>query len=227
MNQPRQSSCPETGAKSFGVWRTILCAVLMLVFFAMAGLVALLCRLTLMSFVGPLCVSALLSAILALPYCRLWQKLTLCSRTWVNAIVHIAACTVFFMLLFYGLNWLCRDTASHHSTEARVEKVYTETRRRSKRVRRGIYTQGEAYSVFVADISIGGHTRSTDISYDAYRGLRKGDTLQVEIERGLFGFDIIDNASLMKQISQRAALRKKYRRRPPQHIRDRLHHPAK
>lgn len=194
--------------------RIIFCVIAVFVFVALAAAVLGLIEITLCPPLVPAIISLLAAIALAFPYHNLWQRLTGLGKPWLNAAVHIVFATVLFMALFYGINWLGRSSVPRQTT-ATVTSVAKETRYHTRRVRRGVYTRGAPYTAFVATINIGGNRRSVDISYDNYRGLRKGDTLDVELYSGLLGQDIIDYSLLRSTLKKKSAAYRRNSRRTP------------
>lgn len=159
---------------------------------------------TLVSFKWPLLGAELAAAATALPCVRLWRRLTNSEKLWINIPLHIVVATLVLLFAFYGLNRLGSQGKPARQETAIVERAYMQTRHHSRRVRRGVYTRGDAYTVFVADVTIGGYTHQVDVSNAVYRGISNGDTLSVDVRDGLFLLPCVDSGSLHKALEAKA-----------------------
>ena len=99
----------------------------------------------------------------------------------------------FFICAFYTLNYYFADSTSIHIVQGIVENKYYEIHHQSKRIGRRSYGQGAPYKVYLMDLTIPelNRTKSIRISYSRYRHLHKGDTLRLDVAKGLFGVPVI------------------------------------
>lgn len=94
--------------------------------------------------------------------------------------------------LFFILNFAFADSSTNHREQAVIERKYRETHYRSKRVGRNRYVRGEPYYEYYFDVCYSnGSTKAMPVNFDRYRRLDAGDTIDVDISRGLFGFAVV------------------------------------
>ncbi len=73
-----------------------------------------------------------------------------------------------------------------------VERLYTETHHRSKRVGRNRYVKGEPYKVYYMEVSLpGGWRKPIHLDRARYSATHLGDTIAIPVGRGLFGLSVI------------------------------------
>lgn len=83
---------------------------------------------------------------------------------------------------------------SMHKEEARVERVYSETRYHQRRVGRNRYVRGDAYTVWCTEVSLRGRWYKTLESGKRMRPhYRQGDTLSIDVGTGMLGIPVIRN----------------------------------
>lgn len=166
----------------------------------------------------PVCVVLAVTVPLALPMRGIWRWLTGSDNVALNLLCHMLS--VFPLLLCAALtvNYACANVSG--KTEARIEKVYRQTRYRSRRVGRRTYTRGEPYQVYCMEIETsGGLRRDFDISRKIYSKAAKGDTIQLDILSGPLGMKMLDishphlpeHAATRRKESRSEKMRRKYR----------------
>lgn len=88
----------------------------------------------------------------------------------------------------YAVNYFGADKATTHSEPTVVEKRYSETRHRSKRIRRNVYGKGEPYKVYFLRLRFeNGRTKSVEVPLRRYNATRTGDTVAVAMSEGALG----------------------------------------
>ncbi len=171
----------------FRILAVILC-------FCLGAGICSLSRLTLVSFsTTAVCfaVGALVSGGL-LWKCRLWTWLTGSSAFLPNYLCHSVCTGIFVTALFYVCNYCFSDDEAGHIEKTVVENKYYKVRHRTRRVSRGRYTQGEAYNVYYLKVRFGdGSFRDFETEHAKYARLHKGDTMELFISGGLFGYPVV------------------------------------
>lgn len=112
----------------------------------------------------------------------------------VNCLSAFAVAFSIILGTFYTLNYYCSDTLSRHNISTTVVRKYSKERYKVKRVSRNRTTRGEKYHVYYIDIELpDGSSKSLDITLSDFMRLRKGQSLTLEIEKGLFGIMVFKN----------------------------------
>ena len=113
-----------------------------------------------------------------------------CSRMGVVAstVCCVLWCAVMCVFGLYAVNYFgASDTATHTEKVVVRAKRYA-TRHRSKRIRRGVYGQGEEYKVYYLDIEFAdGTVKQHDVALSRYRRYSKGDSIEVVMSKGALG----------------------------------------
>ena len=79
-----------------------------------------------------------------------------------------------------------------HQEEVTVERVYTKTQHRPRRVGRRYVGQGQPYKVYYMEIAFAnGNRKEIRLGQSGYQGHKKGQKLRLDISTGLFGLPII------------------------------------
>lgn len=92
---------------------------------------------------------------------------------------------------FYISNFFLSDHSSVYEYHAPVVKKYQAERTRSKRIGRRTYGQ-EKYKVYFIEIEMkDGKLKKLEKSYQEYNRIKKGSTLRLFIEDGLFKIPVI------------------------------------
>lgn len=109
-----------------------------------------------------------------------------------------------------------------------VTRVYKETRYRTKRVSRRVYTRGAPYKAYRMEIEIPGKgRRSLDISKKIYDRVMKGDTIGINVFTGPLGIRMFESGSFdlrkirkaeEKREKARETLRERRRRKYNEHM---------
>lgn len=188
---------------------TVTLVVIVLVTLIGLGFAMALHRNTLVDWWLPAVVCAVPAALLAALYTRLIMSLAGLSRPWMAACAGFA---LFFTALLgtaYSLNYFDSDPDSSLQCKATVSAKYTAERHRSKRVGRNRYVQGEPYTVYFIKMDIpGGRVKELEVTAGQYAGLRKGQSIDLQIERGLLGVPVIKNMRLPDKSRDRSQKRK-------------------
>ncbi len=92
---------------------------------------------------------------------------------------------------FLGTNfWVAGK--DHHTETITVERLYSKTFHRSKRVGRRYTTTGEPYKVYYMEAAFSdGRTKEIRLGQRGFGKRKKGDRLELEIEKGFFGIPVI------------------------------------
>lgn len=98
-----------------------------------------------------------------------------------------------YLFAFYALNYYLADANSIHGEKMVVERRYYKIHHHSQRTGRRTYTQGAPYKVYMMDVELPDSKRKKTlrISTSLYKHVHKGDTLEVHLEKGLFGVPVI------------------------------------
>lgn len=79
-----------------------------------------------------------------------------------------------------------------HQEEVTVERVYSKTQHRPRRVGRRYVGQGQPYKVYYMEIAFAnGNRKEIRLGQTGYHGHKKGQKLRLDISTGLFGLPII------------------------------------
>lgn len=133
-----------------------------------------------------------LALISGLTLWRLWPSITGTRKVWINYMMQVFVACALFLLLFYIPNRLFADKETRHEEKAVAERIYYKKHYRSRRISRRTYGRGEPYNKYYVDLRFGnGARKSLEIPLKQYNRTRKGDTLRMELEKGLFGFPVI------------------------------------
>ncbi|MCI9042394.1 MAG: hypothetical protein HFJ93_00540 [Muribaculaceae bacterium] len=123
---------------------------------------------------------------------RLWRRVVGSRFGWLPPLCHVVLATGVAMALFYALNFCFVSKSSLHTERAVVERLYTETHHRSKRVGRNRYVKGEPYKVYYMEVSLpGGWRKPIHLDRARYSATHLGDTIAIPVGRGLFGLSVI------------------------------------
>lgn len=176
--------------------------ILIVVFcFCLAAGIYSLSRLTLISFtvtVVYFAVAAFASGIV-MWRCRLWTWLTGSSAFLPNYLCHSVCTGIFVIALFYICNYCFSDDEAGHIEKTVVENKYYKVRHKTRRVSRGRYTRGEAYSVYYLKVRFSeGSFTDLQVKYEKYARLYKGDTVELFISEGFFGYPVVKYSKIDK-----------------------------
>lgn len=181
----------DGGRRKSGAGRTILLILFVLFLIFSIGAILALGDRTFIAWWIPCSLSLVFAVPLALVSISFWQWFTLLRNRYVNFGVGIVCFFLFLSAAFYSANFIF-SSSDHKLTEVSIERKYTKTRHRSKRVGRNRYVQGEPYTVFYIDIRFpDGRERSLEIKGTEYMKCRKNGKATIETARGLFGPEVI------------------------------------
>ncbi len=99
---------------------------------------------------------------------------------------------VYRLFAFYFCNsyFASHDTA--HMERVAIERRFRETHYKTKRISRRTYGRGEPYQQYYIEVRFeDGRTKKLSVKFDTYRRLKSQDTIQLKMERGLWGLPVI------------------------------------
>lgn len=130
-------------------------------------------------------------AALALPLRHPVSRLTGSAMVWLNTLCALVFAVPVVLMVVLLANRL--STVERTDIPVVVERVYKETRYKTKRVSRRHYTRGTPYKVTRADVKLpDGHTRSIDVTKRVYKNMSKGDTVDIPVTTGIFRLSYLD-----------------------------------
>lgn len=174
--------------KSFGVMLGI--AIFLTIIFYIGAIT--LQSYTLIRFRIPILITLFIAAVSGLTLWRIWKKLTGSDKFVWNYIFHTVFITGFLLCAFYTLNFVCADPSTGHTVKGIVEKKYSKTRHKTRRISRNRYARGEAYKEYYFLIKLpDGVKKEQSVKINRYNRISTGDTLDIPISRGLFGPEVI------------------------------------
>lgn len=190
--------------------KNIIALVLLGLFvFIGLGMACVIQRDTLIDWWMPAAVCLLPAALLAFLYIRPLGRLTGISRPWMAA---CAAFALFFSVMLcslYALNYYKSDHDTALACQATVTSKFTGERHRTKRVGRNRYVQGEPYTVYFIKMELpGGRVKELELTAGQYNNIRRGQKIDIEIEKGCLGVPVIKNMSLPKSKARKKSPRK-------------------
>lgn len=110
----------------------------------------------------------------------------------INYLIAIVFLTGLFSGAFFALNFCFSAHSTSNVEKAEVVRKYKETRYRTKRISRNRYTRGERYYEYYIDCRYSnGSVKPRLITIERFNRVRTGDSITVNIEKGLFGFPVI------------------------------------
>lgn len=116
------------------------------------------------------------------------------------------------------------SSISRHEDKVVVTRLFTETRHHTRRVTRKYYVQGPPYKVYRMTFEIPEYgKKSMDIKHKQYASLIVGDTVSIEIKKGILGITTFDPKSLKlpkraTEKRKRETMREKRYRKYKEHI---------
>lgn len=138
-------------------------------------------------------ISMILSLITSWPLMKFCKWLTGISNPMVRYIINFVALSSLFVVIILTVNKVTSQQIEMQ--KGVVERLYTKTRHRTRRVGRRTYAQGPAYKVYFMDVEFGDdRTRSLEIKKKNYDDLSKGDTIGIRIKKGKLGITTFDPA---------------------------------
>jgi len=140
----------------------------------------------------PIVTALAFAAITGFAFAQKWEKFTNTASFILNYICHLIAVTGVFCASFYIVNYAFADSTTTHTVKAVVERRYSETRYKSKRIRRNVYGRGEPYKVYYMELKFdNGMRKARYINLKKFNRIRKGDTVKVDIARGALYIPVI------------------------------------
>lgn len=96
------------------------------------------------------------------------------------------------LVVCMALNYHIPRKGELHDETAVVERRYTKTRHRTKRVGRRVTAQGEPYKVYYIVLQFNdGKTKDMEVAYSIYRRYTKGDSVPLTLDRGILNIPVI------------------------------------
>lgn len=130
--------------------------------------------------------------ILSIPLRTLAGRVTEWKNSTGNQIIAAIYITIVAAGGLYTMNYAFADHTTRHDENVVVERKFTRTRHRSRRVGRR-YVRGDAYQVYFMQIRFtDGRTTELEISRNRYNRLRTGGTTTVNLATGLLGAPVIN-----------------------------------
>lgn len=167
-----------------------------IVIFCVAGSRVILSE-TLVAWWVPVACVAVVTVAAGVPMMRIWPKLTGRQNVLLSWLCQLIIVGPVLLCTVLTLNMACASDSSAVTADVVVARCYRETRYHTRRVSRRVYTRGAPYYVYCVEIDVNRDNRCTlEIPKKKYDRIYKGDTLRVDIKRGLFGMDVIDPATL-------------------------------
>lgn len=138
------------------------------------------------------------AAICFVPACLLAALLSKKMLRFISApLCWLAGFAVFFSVLlggFYSLNYFRSDPASTEPCQATVASKYTEEHYHTRRVSRNRVVRGQPYTVYFISLELPDHKmKNMEVSAGEYAKIRTGQSLPLQVEKGLLGVPVIKN----------------------------------
>lgn len=174
------------------VWKALVAVFLvMLTIFCIGGDIYLF-KITLVNVWIISAICTVVAVALVLPMRRMWIWLTGSSYFALNMLCQLAFAVPLLLCLCMSANYLFADRTHGEMTQVTVERVFNETRHRTKRVSRRVYTQGAPYKAYCMTIMLPDKKKRTfDIKKKMYDRVSEGDTLRLPVYKGAIGMKIL------------------------------------
>lgn len=171
--------------------RVLIFLIIAIVIFAAGGVIALSMRtigsMTLL-FGGVAVVTVIVSRIIR----NSVGRLTGITRPWVCMILAVIAVYPALLCATLCVNYFGADEQTSHRQPAVVERVYSKTRHRTKRVGRRTITTGQTYKVWYADLKVSPIcTKQLSLTHSQSQKMHAGDTIGIEVCCGALGLPVI------------------------------------
>lgn len=145
---------------------------------------------------------------LALPMRGLWKWVTKSDNIPLNLICHLLFTIPFLICVGLSVNYATSGRNIIHE-KAIVERVYRETRYKTRRVSRKVYTRGAPYYAYCMELRLPtGNTRDIDVKKKIYDRLSKEDTVGIDVSKGILGLLVFDAGNIHLNDSQTAERKK-------------------
>ncbi len=175
------------------VWRLVAGIMLAMVCLFLCGGIMVLGEETLVPLIVPIAIGVAFGAATATVGWKLFRWLTGSPRFLPNYLLGLA---VGGILATFAIFFINRLTARPDRVEkAVVEKVYWKQHYRTQRNGRRGVTRGAPYKTYHVRLRLErGLERNFELPYAAYLYYHKGDTARLELERGVFGMEIVGDS---------------------------------
>ncbi|MBD5163835.1 MAG: hypothetical protein HDT09_03950 [Bacteroidales bacterium] len=129
--------------------------------------------------------------VLSIPLRGVARKVTGWQSSAGNQLIAAVYITIVAAGGLYTVNYAFADKATAHTEEVEIQRKYTKTRHRSRRVGRR-YVQGEPYKVYFIEVRFAdGRTTDFEIPAKRYNRLRTGGHTNLTLATGLLGSPVI------------------------------------
>lgn len=140
----------------------------------------------------PIAGAAIIALVSVPPCARWWKFVTQCRQPWVNGLCHVIFTGSLLLFVFYFSNFYFAKHDTIHTERAVIERLYSETHYKTKRISRRTYGRGEPYQQYYMEVRFeDGRSKNLSLKLDDYRRLMRMDTVQLKMERGLWGIPVI------------------------------------
>lgn len=156
----------------------------------------------------PVIIATVIGTGLALPMRGLWKWMTKSDNITLNLICHLLFTIPLLICVGLSVNYATSGKNIIHE-KAIVERVYRETRYKTKRVSRKVYTRGAPYYAYCMKLRLPtGNIRDIDVKKKIYDRLSKGDTVGIDVSKGILGLSVFDAGNIHPNDSQTAERKK-------------------
>lgn len=177
-----------------GSGKIIRCVIIILLAIAGYGAAVGIYSLTVISPLVPVMVGLAGGAFTGTLFWKYWIPITSSSRFYINFIVNIFVSAGILSALFLGINMWGANRNDLREEKVVVERRFSETHHRSKRVGRRYVTQGEPYKMYYIEIGMPeGKKKKLAVGYSDFRRIRTGDSIMISVNKGLLGFPVVRN----------------------------------
>lgn len=184
------------GNNSSGAWRTVCMAFMLTITIFCIGGCAYMFRTLLTQWWIPALVTAIPAIALALPARGLWRWFTGRDNVALNLICHILFTYPLLLCVALTVNYATSGKGNVREN-AIVERVYRETRYKTRRVSRKVYTRGAPYYVYCIEIRLpDSRKRDIEVQKNIYNRVSRGDTVGIDVSRGVLGMSVFNSSSL-------------------------------
>lgn len=175
------------------IWEILLSIFLILIVIAAIGVSMGLHHFTMIEWWKPVAVCAVISLPVSILLARYMKRLT---NSVFEYLEYPTAFVLSFSILlsgFYTSNFFLSDKSSGVEYNAPVVRKYSQVRTRTfKNGRRGYRT--EKYTVYVIELEMNdGKIKRMEKTLSEYNKIKKGSSLNLRIEQGLFSIPVIKN----------------------------------
>lgn len=155
---------------------------------------------TLIEWWKPVAVCGLLAIISAFVYGKRWRRFTQTDFAPVNFCLQAIVAFSLLIFAFFGVNYFFSDVSDRHTEIVKVERRYSETHYRTRRVGRRVVGRGEPYHVYFVEVRFrDGRLKSLPILKREYDRTHTGDSIPLDIEKGYLDIPVIKTRLSSKQ----------------------------